>query len=221
MPRARQGLRLVAMLGATLLVGAGITATTAVLTAAPASAVTATSNGAFICDQNTVYATDATGKVIAIDVTKPAADGTSTAGTTADVTSLGTDANNGLGISREGLKMYATSNGQNNTLKEYVPAKADGTAAVTKTVQTDSTRNILRGAVDPTTGIYYYGSDTGWLGAYDPNTGKNIGQVGQIPVGQAGGIKSGNGDFAFSSRGLLFVVAADTVYRVNTPTLPT
>ncbi|WP_281266879.1 Ig-like domain-containing protein [Curtobacterium sp. 9128] len=215
-PRARQGLRLIAMLGATLLVGAGITATTAALTAAPASAVTATSNGAFICDQNTVYAIDSTGKVLAVDVTN-----TASAGTTADVTTLGTDANNGLGISREGLKMYATSNGQNNTLKEYVPAKADGTAAVTKTIQTDSTRNILRGAVDPTTGIYYYGSDTGWLGAYDPNTGKNIGQVGQIPIDQTGGIKSGNGDFAFSSRGQMFVVAADKIYRVNVPKLPT
>ena len=206
------------MLGATLLAGAGITATTAVVSAAPASAVTATSNGAFMCDQNTVYATNGDGKVIAIDVT-----GTSTAGTTADVTTLGTQANNGLGISREGLKMYATSNNSSATLKEYTPANG-GTAEVSKTVATDSTRSIIRGAVDPVTGIYYYGSNTGWLGAYDPKTGKNIGQVGQIPMngnGVTNGIKSGNGDFAFSSRGLLFVVAADTVYRVNTTSLPT
>jgi CshA-type fibril repeat protein len=198
------------MLGATLLAGAGITATTAVISAAPASAVTATSNGAFMCDQNTVYATNSAGKVIAIDVTN-----TSTAGTTADVTTLGTDANNGLGISREGLKMYAASNNSNATLKEYTAA--NGTVAeASTTVATDTKRTVIRGAVDPTTGIYYYGSDTGWLGAYNPATKKYLGQVGQIT-----GLQTGNGDFAFSSRGLLFVVASDKVYRVTTAKLPT
>ncbi|WP_186377011.1 Ig-like domain-containing protein [Curtobacterium pusillum] len=210
MPRTRHGLRFVAMLGAALLAGAGITATTAVVSAAPASAVTATSNGAFMCDQNTVYATNSAGKVIAIDVTN-----TSTAGTTADVTTLGTDANNGLGISREGLKMYAASNGANATLKEYTAA--NGTVAESSTtVATDTTRSVIRGAVDPTTGIYYYGDNAGWLGAYNPTTKKYLGQVGQIT-----GLQTGNGDFAFSSRGLLFVVASDKVYRVSTAKLPT
>ncbi|MFJ4076160.1 Ig-like domain-containing protein [Curtobacterium sp. NPDC089991] len=194
------------MFGAALLVGAGLSTTTAVIAAEPASAVTAISNGALVCDQNTLYAIDGTGKVVAVDITTG-----DSKGTTADVTNLGTGANNGLGISREGLSMFAASNNVSATLRQYDPK----TGTASDPIATDKTRTVIRGAVNPKNGIYYYGDNTGWLGAYDPATKTYLGQVGQI-----NGLKSGNGDFAFSSRGLFFVVAADTVYRVNTDEVP-
>ncbi|MBT1623449.1 tandem-95 repeat protein [Curtobacterium flaccumfaciens pv. oortii] len=206
MPRRRFGLRTVAMFGAALLVGAGLSTTTAVIAAEPASAVTAISNGALVCDQNTLYAIDSTGKVVAVDITTG-----DSKGTTADVTNLGTGANNGLGISREGLSMFAASNNVSATLRQYDPK----TNVASDPIATDKTRTVIRGAVNPKNGIYYYGDNTGWLGAYDPATKTYLGQVGQI-----NGLKAGNGDFAFSSRGLFFVVAADTVYRVNTDEVP-
>ncbi len=107
------------MFGAALLVGAGLSTTTAVIAAEPASAVTAISNGALVCDQNTLYAIDSTGKVVAVDITTGASKGT-----TADVTNLGTGANNGLGISREGVSMFAASNNVSATLRQYDPKDA-------------------------------------------------------------------------------------------------
>ncbi|QYI98821.1 tandem-95 repeat protein [Curtobacterium flaccumfaciens pv. flaccumfaciens] len=204
----RPGLRAVAVLGAALLVGTGLTATSAVVAAAPASAVSATKDGAMVCTpQETLYAIDGTGKVVAVDISTGAS-----RGTTADVTNLGTGANNGLGISREGVSMFAASNNKTATLRQFDPK----TGVASDPVATESVRSVIRGAVNPVTGIYYYGDNAGWLGAYDPSTGKYLGQVGKIS-----GLKDGNGDFAFSSRGLFFVVAADTVYRVNTDAVPT
>ncbi|MGU3410363.1 beta strand repeat-containing protein [Microbacterium sp. M1A1_1b] len=206
-PARRLGVRPVAVLMAALLVGAGLSTATAVVAATPASAVVAaTTDGHFVCDQNTLYATNSAGKVVAIDISAAASKGS-----TADVADLGTQANNGLGISREGTAMFAASNGASATLRSFDPATNTASAAI----PTDKTRTVIRGAVNPVTGIYYYGDNTGWLGAYDPAKQQYLGQVGQIT-----GLKSGNGDFAFSSGGLFFVVAADTVYRVNTEAVP-
>ncbi|QWS32719.1 Ig-like domain-containing protein [Curtobacterium aetherium] len=211
-PRRAFGLRPLAMLGAALLVGAGLSTAATVVTAAPASAaVQATQDGHFVCDQNTLYASNSAGKVVAIDITQ----GTSK-GATVDVADLGTGANNGLGISREGGKLYAAGNNTTATLRSFDPKSNTASAAVT----TDKVRPVIRGAVNPVTGYYYYGDTTGALMAYDPaadgGKGKALGQVGQI-----NGLKNGNGDFAFSSRGLFFVVAADKVYRVDAETVPT
>jgi CshA-type fibril repeat protein len=206
-PRRAFGLRSLAMLGAALLVGAGLS-TAAVVAAAPASAaVQATQDSHFVCDQNTLYATNSAGKVVAIDITTGASKGA-----TVDVADLGDQANNGLGISREGTSMFAAANGKNATLRSFDPKTNTASAAIA----TDKVRSVIRGAVNPVTGFYYYGDNTGALMAYDPATGKAIGQVGQI-----NGLKAGNGDFAFSSRGLFFVVAADKVYRVDAETVPT
>ncbi|TDW66953.1 CshA-type fibril repeat protein [Curtobacterium sp. PhB25] len=209
------------MFGAALLVGAGLSTTTAVIAAEPASAVDATQNGALVCyPQNTLYAIDSTGKVVAVDVSSDE----SKVGQTADVTNLGAGANNGLGISREGVSMFAAANGGTATLRQYDPK----TGVASDPVATDTTRSVIRGAVNPATGIYYYGDGTGWLGAYRPATdttpAKYLGQVGQINglvTRNAADTANANGDFAFSSRGLFFVVAANHVYRVNTNEVPT
>ncbi|PZF57766.1 hypothetical protein DEJ23_06390 [Curtobacterium sp. MCSS17_008] len=210
----RPGRRLVAMLGTALLVGAGVSATTAVVAAEPAAAVTALSNGRLVCDQNTLYAVNAAGKVVAVDITQG-----STAGQNVPVTDLGTEGNNGLGISREGVSMFGASNGGSATIKQYDPK----TGQVLATIPTDGVHSVIRGAVNPVTGIYYYGDSTR-IWAYDPTAGKTLGQVGTLTgmttTNSAGGT-SVNGDFAFSSRGLMFVVAAHKVYRVDTTELPT
>ena len=206
-PRRRAGVRPLAVLAAALLVGTGLSTATAVVAATPASAVTATTDGHFVCDQNTLYATNGAGKVVAVDITTG-----DTKGSTVDVADLGTGANNGLGISREGKSLFAAGNGTTATIRSFDPA----TNTASDPIATDKVRPVIRGAVNPATGIYYYGDNTGWLGAYDPATKQYLGQVGQV-----NGLKSGNGDFAFSSRGLMFVVAADKVYRVNTETVPT
>jgi len=202
------------MLGTALLIGAGVSATTAVVAAEPAAAVTALSNGRLVCDQNTLYAVNSAGKVVAVDITQG-----STAGQNVAVTDLGTEGNNGLGISREGVSMFAAANGGSATIKQYDPK----TGQVLATIPTDGVHSVIRGAVNPVTGIYYYGDATK-IWAYDPATGKTLGQVGTLTgmttTNSTGGT-SVNGDFAFSSRGLMFVVAAHKVYRVDTTELPT
>ncbi|OII38151.1 hypothetical protein BIU98_14850 [Curtobacterium sp. MMLR14_010] len=205
-PRRRAGIRPLAVLAAALLVGTGLSTATAVVAATPASAVTATTDGHFVCDQNTLYATNSAGKVVAVDITTG-----DSKGSTVDVTTLGTGANNGLGISREGTSLFAASNGVSATLRSYNPKSGNASDPIA----TDKVRSVIRGAVNPANGIYYYGDNTGWLGAYDPATNTALGQVGQIT-----GLKAGNGDFAFSSQGLMFVVAADKVYRINADTVP-
>lgn len=203
------------MLGTALLVGAGVSATTAVVAAEPASAaVSALDNGRLVCNQNTLYAVDGTGKVIAVDITP-----TTDAGKNVPVTDLGAEGNNGLGIAREGVSMFGAANGGTATIKQYDPQ----TGKVLATIPTDGVHTVIRGAVNPVTGIYYYGDATR-IWAYDPTAGKLLGQVGTLTgmttTNSTGGA-SVNGDFAFSSRGLMFVVAAHKVYRVDTTELPT
>ncbi|MFK4761530.1 hypothetical protein ACI3KS_11395 [Microbacterium sp. ZW T5_45] len=81
---------------------------------------------------------------------------------------------------------------------------------------------VVAGAIDPTTGIYYFASSSAvWnLYAFDTTTGTMIGQVGTIS-----GL-AGNGDMAFDAVGNLYVVsnantiAAGTFARVDGP-IPT
>ena len=165
------------------------------------------------CDQNTLYAittgtgaTGASGDVVAINA--------KTGATTA--LSSFAPANNGLGISRNGVAAYGITNG-GTTLAKY-----DAASGATATVANVGTANqqVLRGAVDPVNGIYYYasGGATATLSAYDPaGNGTSIGQVGTIT-----GLTAGkNGDFAFSNSGVLYVVDGSNVDRVNVDRMPT
>ncbi|ROS51377.1 S-layer family protein [Frigoribacterium sp. PhB24] len=161
------------------------------------------------CDQNTLYATGNDGQFVSIDATTGAATPV-LAGTNPLA-----PANNALGISRNGIDAYAMQNG-GSTLARY----STTSGMVTKVTGVDSAQTLIRGAVNPATGIYYYGSNgaSASLGAYDPaGTGTKIGRVGTI----GGLIGDRNGDFAFSTRGLLFVVTGDQVRRVDETTIPT
>ena len=194
-------------------------ATAAVLAAVAVSAATPVQRvdaaGTLSCDQNTLYATGAAGQFVAIDLT--------TQGVTDVVPGTANPfapANNGLGVGRNGLEAFAftngTANGATNVLARYT--SATGTVATVPDANpAGAPASTLRGAVNPVTGIYYYatGGDPAMIAAYDPRTGTRIGTVGRVP-----GLQAGNGDFAFSTQGLLFVVASNAVYRLDTETVP-
>ncbi|KPG80214.1 S-layer family protein [Frigoribacterium sp. RIT-PI-h] len=205
----RRALSFAAFATASLLAAVAVTQAVA---PAPAQAAAALS-----CDQNTIYATAGQGQFVAINVA---------ANTVSDVIA-GTanpfsPANNGLGVGRNGLDAYAFTNGTANNSNGNTLARYDSAAGAVTTVAnanpSGAPASTLRGAVNPVTGIYYYatGGDPSTISAYDPKTGDKIGVVGRIP-----GLQAGNGDFAFSTQGLLFVVASNAVYRLNDETIPT
>jgi hypothetical protein len=193
--RRRPGIRSVAMLGVALLGAVGVTQA---VVADPAVAASALS-----CDQNTLYAINTTqNQLAAIDAT------------TGAVTNIATmdPANNALAVARNGVAAYAAVNG-GNTITGYDAVNGARTADVTN-ADPGGNRQLLRGAINPATGIYYYasGATPAYLGAYDTKTGTKIGQVGTID-----GLLAGkNGDMAFSTRGLLFVVTGNQIRRVET-----
>lgn len=156
------------------------------------------------CDQNTIYAINSSGAAESI-----AAD----TGTATTLKSF-SPSNNALGITPNGTYAYATQNAtaatSNGTLTRYDPVN-DVTTAITGVTVPATT---YRGAVDPTSGIYYYaqGNTTkAAVYAYDTTgTGHNIGQVGYIDFAQAS-----TGDFAFSTTGVLYAVSGNQVVRVK------
>jgi hypothetical protein len=159
---------------------------------------------ALSCDQNTLYAVNADGQLSSINATT---------GAVASVASVD-PGDNGLGIARGGTAAYAfTNNG--NAITRY--DALTGQVTTTTGVDTRDTQ-VLRGAINPVTGLYYYasGGTSAYTGAFDPAGPTKIGQVGTIT-----GLVDGNGDFAFSSQGLLFIVAENEVRRIDDTTVPT
>ncbi|RPE85251.1 CshA-type fibril repeat protein [Curtobacterium sp. PhB137] len=188
------------MFGAALLVGAGLTQA---VVADPAAAA-----GALSCDQNTLYAINtAANQLAAIDATT---------GAVTNVTSMA-PANNALALARNGVAAYGSVN-NGNTISGYDAVNGARLPDVTD-ADPAGAHQLLRGAINPSTGIYYYasGANPAYLGAYNTKTGTKIGQVGTI-----GNLLTGkNGDMAFSTRGLLFVVTGNEIRRVDTETVPT
>ena len=187
------------MLGVALLGAVGVTQAVA---ADPATAATA-----LLCDQNTLYAINTSQNQLAsIDATSGA------------VTNIATmePANNALAVARNGVAAYAAVNG-GNTITGYDAVNGKRLTDVTN-ADASGNRQLLRGAVNPLTGVYYYasGATPAYLGAYDTKTGTKIGQVGTID-----GLLAGkNGDMAFSTRGLLFVVTGNQIRRVDAESVP-
>ena len=198
--RARSLGRRTVAVGLTALLAAGVLTTVA--PAQTASAATALS-----CDQATLYGIAADGEMRSID--------TATGATT--VVATMSPANNALGISPGGRKAYAMQNrsGTAGVLSTYDAAA--GTVTSLPAADPGATTGVPRGGVNPATGLYYYGGGTQSirLGAYDPDAGKVVGQVGTVSV-PAGG----NGDLAFSRSGTMFVVASQYVQRAE-GTVPT
>ncbi|WP_194928735.1 LPXTG cell wall anchor domain-containing protein [Pseudactinotalea sp. HY158] len=162
-----------------------------------------------VCDGSTVYVQDDFGNVRAFDTTA------STLGAAAVITG---QKNNGLGVSAEGRYVYTADNVPAGTAKGLrVHDQVTGTTLIPDVTLTDGAdaRYLIRGGVNPQTGIYYYTDTPGvgggpvFLGAYDPSTGASF-QAGWIT-----GMNGANGDLAFTSSGQLIIVADRNIYRVN------
>ena len=164
----------------------------------------AAADAALLCDQNTVYGIDVNGDLRSIDVNS---------GTTATIADM-SPSNNGLAMSSAGLDAWAFDNVDSNIVHYNTV-----TGAVTTVASNDpGATSIIRGAINPANGLYYYasGGTSAFVGAYNTVTGGTIGKVGTIT-----GLTDGNGDFAFSTQGLMFVVSSDQVRRVDDSTPPT
>ncbi len=161
-----------------------------------------------------MYAINGAGDLASIDVTSHAS----------EVKASMSPGNNALGLAKNGVAAYASFNGTTpagsaNTITTYDAVNEQRLPDV-KNADPSGARALLRGAVNPVTGLYYYAGNgaSAYLGAYDPNTKTRIGQVGSL-----GNLQTGmNGDMAFSTRGLLmFVVTGNQVRRVDVETVPT
>ncbi|MBE7160893.1 MAG: tandem-95 repeat protein [Williamsia herbipolensis] len=212
------------------------------LVAVQSVASTARAAVTLLCDQQTLYSVASTGslagKLSSIDVSGDTGNLTAT-----DVQTFDT-ANNALGLSTSGLSAYAVrstgtlANGNYTTVLQRTDAGATPVTVsralpvptYTATNGNTTAYTIIRGAVDPANGVYYYATGTVTVQggttqmivmAYDLKNNTPIGQIGQIngtlPAtttinGQAAGA---NGDLAFSTSGDLFVVGANQVVRVD------
>ncbi len=200
----RTGRSLPVVFGAVVaLVLASATVVTASVASGPTRAAAAGS--ALACDQNTIYGIDSGGNLDALNVTTGAA----------TLVKSVSPAFNGLGIAANGVTSYQYD-GTDRKITKYDPVA--GTVTTFSNVDAAAPTTIIRGAIDPANGIYYYaGSGTSaYMGAWNTTTDTAIGQVGTIT-----GLQNLNGDFAFSSQGLLFVVSGNQILRVNDTTPPT
>lgn len=194
-PLKKRLLTVAALATSVLLIGVGVT-----------EVVGATANAAgtaFSCDENTLYAINSSGAFESIAANSGAA----------TVLPSQSPSNNALGITQNGTYAYATLNATSanasGTLTKYDPVSG----TTTKITGVYVPANTYRGAVDPSTGIYYYAQGNTTKAAvygYNTTTGTAIGQVGSIDFAQAS-----TGDFAFSTTGVLYAVSGNQVVRVN------
>lgn len=116
---------------------------------------------------------------------------------------------NQLGISPTGE--YAVYTSYTSSLTQRRIYKYDAITGVTTTGPlADTSVSFTHGAINPATGVFYYGGaeGNGWsFAAYDPATNTSLGKVLTVT-----GTKPGdNGDIAFNAAGDMFIVAASEV----------
>ena len=190
-------------------VGAGSLLLGSLLSGAVALAPAALAAPPAQCIDTLYIADNASGDVRPVDVTTGAV-----GAALYDATPSGTAVPNQNGIGRAGA--YAI----NATPTEivYRDLAADTTRVTPK--QTEAGVNAVAGAVDPASGLYFYGGYNGsqlTLWTYDPDTdATSTSPVARIDVPAAPG---GNGDLAFDSTGQLYFVAASasttSLYRFD------
>ncbi|RKT36106.1 putative repeat protein (TIGR01451 family)/fimbrial isopeptide formation D2 family protein [Microbacterium sp. AG1240] len=192
-----------------LLAGAAVVASSLVVagavTAAPAVAA-----DPFSCTPGSVFVQSST-EVREFDVTAN--------GGTLGGTSFGSGhSDNGLGVSAGGRYAYTVT----NTSASKTLAKHD--RATDTTTRTNFTLNssVLRGAVHPATGVYYFASGTidnainiyAWNESVSPQTFVQVGTLRPSAGSSAFGL---NGDMAFSASGQLVIVADRHIYSADLP----
>lgn len=182
------------------------------VTAAPAAAA-----DPFLCTPGAVFVQSSTEiREFAVNVQG----GAPGEGGTLGSVSFGADhSDNGLGISSGGRYAYTVT----NTSSNKVLAKYD--RVTEQTTRTSFTLNsaVLRGAVNPVTGVYYFASSTASnainLYAWDENaTPQNYLQVGTLRPTAGSSAFGANGDMAFSASGQLVLVADQDIYAADLPT---
>lgn len=173
----------------------------------------------FVCEAGSVYVQSTT----EVREFKVNTNGT---GGALDSTGTGLGAghqNNGLGISSNGRFAYTVTNtdtakfvskhdriANSTTVSSQIPAGAG------------LDRSILRGAVHPITGVYYFASGTSgngiklyaWNEQADTPTAV---QVGTLKPAAGSAAFGANGDMAFSASGQLLLVADEFIYSADLP----
>ena len=182
------------------------------LTASPAAAA-----DPFVCAPDAVYVQSST-EVREFEVN--VGGGAPGDGGTLSDTGIGADhSDNGLGISAGGRYAYTVTNSSN----DKTLAKHDRLTDETTLTNFTLTSAVLRGAVHPTTGVYYFASNTSGnaiaLYAWDESiVPQNYVQVGTLrPTAESSDFGS-NGDMAFSASGQLVLVADRYIYSADIPT---
>ncbi|MCT1363492.1 MULTISPECIES: isopeptide-forming domain-containing fimbrial protein [unclassified Microbacterium] len=203
--------RLIGGAVSTALVASSMIVVGGTLTAAPAAAAEP-----FLCTPGAVYVQSAT-EVREFAVNEQ--------GGTLGATSIGLGhSDNGLGLSADGTYAYTVTNvGTDKVLAKH-DRRGEGTTTRTPftlgTSRTDS--SVLRGAVHPVTGVYYFASGTldGAINLYAWNesvTPQTYVQVGKLRPTTGSSAFGANGDMAFSASGQLVLVADRYIYSADLP----
>lgn len=127
---------------------------------------------------------------------------------------------NALGVSADGVFVYTVDNGTNGAAnpRNAVQLRQHNTeSGQTRTFDVPSAfgTTTLRGAVSPTTGIFYFsGAQTVY--AFDPATDE-IFPAGTLPQGTS----NSNGDFTFGRNGTLYTFVAANLYQTPAASRPT
>lgn len=128
---------------------------------------------------------------------------------------------NALAVNMDGSRAFVGGlSGTTVTIRDWEPGDAQTTSVGTMTRVGNTNSDVpamVAGAIDPTTGIYYFGGykpgapATLQLYAYDPNAADVNGnrpywQALSIPIPGSTDVGTNNGDIAFDAQGNLYVV---------------
>ncbi|WP_430591968.1 DUF7507 domain-containing protein [Humidisolicoccus flavus] len=198
---SRLAQKILGTLAAATIVASGLVVLSNSVAAPQAAAATP-----LFCDGSGIYTQNSAGEVREFDVV----DGTFAPTNTFEIAG---QRNNSLGVSGDGQWVYTLANGApGGSTKQISIHNRLSEQTVTKNLGDPNVPDgIIRGAVNPVDGLYYYGGhgNPSYLGVYNPNTDTAY-QVGNIP-----GINGQNGDFAFTADGQLILVANRNVYAVQ------
>jgi fimbrial isopeptide formation D2 family protein/uncharacterized repeat protein (TIGR01451 family) len=201
------------------LAGAALIASSLVVAASTVTAAPAYAADPFQCAPGAIYVQNGPG-VGTSEVREFAV--TSTGGTLGTTNFGAMHSTNGLGISSGGRYSYTVTNAAGS--KTIVAYDRQNGTSTTKTFTLNS--SILRGAVHPTSGVYYFASGTTTSGgstsinlyAWNPATPTaDPVQVGTLRPTTGSSNFGANGDMAFSASGQLVLVADRYIYAADIP----
>jgi fimbrial isopeptide formation D2 family protein/uncharacterized repeat protein (TIGR01451 family) len=208
---AQSAKRLLAGIASTAVVASTMIFVGGTITAAPAAA-----DDPFLCTPGAVYVQSTT-QIREFAVNEQG--GAPGNGGTLGAIGFGADhSDNGLGISADGQYAYTVT----NSASSKVLAKHDRVSNQTTRTSFSLTSAVLRGAVHPVTGVYYFASGTtnnainlyAWNENASPQTYVQVGTL--RPTSGSSGFGA-NGDMAFSASGQLVLVADRYIYSADLP----